>query len=89
MKLFALEIATPDRLVFQDQAAMLVAPGAPGYLGILAGHTPLLTQLAPGRLKISQGDKQRVFACGPGLLDIRADRVTVLVDTAEEMKNVK
>ena len=63
---------------------MLVAPGVGGELGILPKHTPLLTQIKPGKIKIIQanGDEEFLYVSG-GVLEVQPDKVTVLADSAE------
>lgn len=84
MSNFPLEVVTPDRIMFADQASFVVAPGSEGVLGITAGHAPLLTALAPGVIKVDlAGGTQELFATSGGFLQITREKVTILADTAE------
>ena len=81
MKTITLRILTPEGLVLEEPASSIIAPGEPGYLGMLANHAPLVTTLKPGRItwRRSDGSRQRVTV-GSGLLDISHNRCTVLAD---------
>ena len=81
-KTFDLEILTPSRTVFTGPVASLVAPGALGYLGVLANHAPLVTTLAPGRIvyRNPQGHATTLQSTGSGLLEVFRNRVTLLAD---------
>lgn len=63
---------------------MIVAPAADGEIGILAGHTPLLSLLKAGRVRITptQGDRVTVSVAG-GFLSVDDDQITVVADAAE------
>jgi F-type H+-transporting ATPase subunit epsilon len=78
------DIVSAEQSIFSGPAEFVVLPGESGELGILPGHTPLLTRIKPGtvRLKLeNQPDEQLVFVAG-GLLEVQPGRVTVLADTA-------
>jgi len=77
-------VATAEREVYRGEAEKVVAPGAAGELGILPKHAPLLTQLAPGELRITKAedDVDEVFISG-GYMEVQPDMITVLADTAE------
>lgn len=77
------EIVTQERLVFSEEVDMVVAPGIEGELGILPNHSPLLTTLKIGELRIRKGGAEEYFAIGGGVLEVRPDKVTVLADVAE------
>lgn len=82
------EIVTQERLVFSEQVDMVVAPGIEGELGILPNHTPLLTTLSIGELRIKRGGQEEFFAIGGGVLEVRPDKVTVLADLAERADEI-
>ncbi len=62
---------------------MVFAIGSLGELGIAPGHTPLLTGLAPGPVRVQNGNEEEAFFCSGGFLEVQPDLVTVLSDTAE------
>ena len=81
-------VATAEREVYRGDAEMLVAPGSAGELGILPKHAPVLSQLKPGELRISNGDTvDEVFISG-GYIEVQPDMITVLADTAERATDV-
>src|SRR5204863_9993122 len=78
------DVVSAEESIYSGEAEFVVLPGEAGELGILPGHTPLLTRIKPGtvRLKLeNQPDEQLVFVAG-GLLEVQPGRVTVLADTA-------
>lgn len=80
---FTLEIVTPDRRFFEDEVEMLVVRGEEGDLGILKNHTPLVTPLAIGRVKIKQNGAFRIAAVAEGYLDVNKTKTTIVTDAAE------
>jgi F-type H+-transporting ATPase subunit epsilon len=78
-----LEIVTPARLAYSDEVDMVLVPGSEGELGILPHHTPLVSLLGVGELKIRKGGSEEVFAIAGGFLQVRPDKVVVMAETAE------
>jgi F-type H+-transporting ATPase subunit epsilon len=78
-----LEIVTPERLAYSDEVDMVLVPGSEGELGILPHHTPLVSLLGVGELKIRKGGSEEVFAIAGGFLQVRPDKVVVMAETAE------
>ncbi len=83
-----LEIVTPDRAVVHETVAEVQLPGSAGYLGILPGHTPLLSELGTGALSYKQGTQTHRLAISGGLAEVLPDRVIVLADFAERAEEV-
>ena len=78
-----LEMVTPYKRVLSEEVDEVTAPGSVGDLGLLPGHTPLLTNLRIGELSYRQGGQNFHVAVNWGYLEIEDDTVTVLVETAE------
>ena len=78
-----LEIVTPERLAYSDEVDMVLVPGSEGELGILPHHTPLVSLLGVGELKIRKGGSEESFAIAGGFLQVRPDKVVVMAETAE------
>ena len=78
-----LEIVTPERLAFSEEVDMVLVPGVEGELGILPHHTPLVSLLGVGELKIRKGGDEESFAIAGGFLQVRPDKVVVMAETAE------
>lgn len=80
-----LRVLTAEGLAFESQAVSIVAPGAPGYLGILKNHAPLVTTLKPGKLTWrSEGGESNTVHIGSGLLEVIKNHVTILTDSVRE-----
>ncbi|MDO8682132.1 MAG: F0F1 ATP synthase subunit epsilon [Armatimonadota bacterium] len=82
---FRLEIVTPERVVIADDTiTSVVAPGSEGYLGVMANHAPLLTELMVGQVDIRRSDDSETgVATSGGFMEVSANRVIILADTAE------
>lgn len=82
---FALEVVTPERVVVSRRDVVsLVAPGALGYLGVLANHSPLMAELTVGHLDFRRTDGSTdSMAVSGGFLEVLRNKVTVLAETAE------
>jgi len=78
-----LEIVTPEKLAYRDQVDEVLVPGADGQLGILPHHTPLITTLGVGELRIRKGSSEEYFAIVGGFLQVRPDKVVVMAETAD------
>ena len=81
-------IITPSRILAQEQADEVNIPGDLGYLGILPGHTSLLTQLGQGKLMYRRGEQRQYLALFGGYMEVRDDQVTVLADVAETAADI-
>jgi F-type H+-transporting ATPase subunit epsilon len=78
-----LEIVTPERLVVKDRAEQVQIPGRNGYLGILPGHAPLITELAVGEIAYTNEGVTTRLAVAWGFAEVLGDKVTILAETAE------
>ncbi|MFC1934842.1 F0F1 ATP synthase subunit epsilon [Chloroflexota bacterium] len=83
-----LEIVTAEQSVYSEDVNMVTAPGIEGQLGILSHHTPLMTILQAGELRIKKGEEEISMAVSGGFLEVRPDRVVILADTAERAENI-
>jgi F-type H+-transporting ATPase subunit epsilon len=80
---FQLVVATPEKLILDEQVTSAELPGKDGYMGILAGHAPLLSALGEGNLTYSSGGGQSVLKIGGGFVEVFDNKVSVLADRAE------
>jgi len=78
-----LVIVTPTRQLLRARAVEVTLPGANGYLGILPGHAPLMTELGIGELTFRDKTQSDPIAVVRGFAEVLPDRVTVLAETAE------
>ena len=78
-----LVVVTPTRQLLRVQASEVTLPGANGYLGILPGHAPLMTELGIGELTFQGVAQGAPLAIVRGFAEVLPDRVTVLAETAD------
>lgn len=84
-----LEVVTPERKVFEAEVDRVEVPGMDGELGILPGHTELVSQLKPaGLLTYHIGDEKGQMAISSGFLEVNPDRVIVLADRAARPEDI-
>ena len=80
---FTLEVVTPLRLVVREAVNEAQIPVRGGYIGVLPGHTPLLAEMGIGELSYHVGGRVHSCSAFGGFVEVLADRVIVLADTAE------
>lgn len=83
-----LEIVTPDRLLFSGQVDAVTVPGLRGYMGILPGHAPLLSELKTGIISFTHNGQQTHLYCGWGFVEVLPDQVSVLTESAAKPKEI-
>jgi F-type H+-transporting ATPase subunit epsilon len=83
-----LEIVTPERLVVNDTAEYIEIPGKTGYLGVLPGHAPLITELAVGEISYTNAGKTKRLAVAWGFVEVLQNKVTILAETAEKAEEI-
>jgi F-type H+-transporting ATPase subunit epsilon len=88
---FSLSLTTPDGAVFDDEAELVIVPGAAGEIGVLARHAPLIALLKAGSTRVyrnRQAQEVEEFATGPGFFTVEHDRALALVDTAVNVREI-
>lgn len=80
---FKLEIVTPEKKVVDTAAEEIQIPGKNGYLGVLPGHAPLITELAVGEITYCENSTELRLAVAWGFAEVLPDKVTILAETAE------
>ena len=89
---FQLEIVTPEKKVVDTRAEEVQIPGKNGYLGVLPGHAPLITELAVGEITYREsggsGGKEQRLAVAWGFAEVLPDKVTILAETAERPSEI-
>ena len=83
-----LEIVSAERSLVNERVDEVQIPGSEGYLGILPGHTPLLTMLQVGQLWYRQGQEKHFLAIAFGFAEVQPDRVTILAQIAERAAEI-
>ena len=85
---FEFEIVTPEKLVVREVAEEMKIPGKYGYLGILPGHAPLITELAVGEISYRNQGYTHRLAVAWGFAEVLPSKVTVLAETAERADEI-
>ncbi|TML42548.1 MAG: ATP synthase F1 subunit epsilon [Actinobacteria bacterium] len=88
---FSISLTTPDGAVFEDEAEMVIVPGAAGEIGVLARHAPLIALLQAGSTRVytnRAAEEVQEFATGPGFFTVEQDRALALVDTAVNVREI-
>jgi F-type H+-transporting ATPase subunit epsilon len=83
-----LEIVTPERRAYDDDVDMVIVPGRNGQLGILPRHTPLISSLGVGELRIKKGGTEESLLISGGFVEVRPDKVVVMADLAEHSEEI-
>ena len=83
-KTLHVDIVSAEQAIFSGEATRVIAPGEAGELGILPEHTPLLTRIKPGtvRIQAAEGGEEEVIYVSGGMMEVQPDVVTILADTS-------
>lgn len=89
MSTIHVDVVSAEESIFSGEAKFVALPGEAGELGILPGHTPLITRIKPGAVRIEKADggEEFVFVAG-GILEVQPNAITVLSDTAIRGKDL-
>jgi F-type H+-transporting ATPase subunit epsilon len=82
------EIVSQDRTVFEGDVDIVVIPGSDGEMGILPRHSPVLTTLKYGIIKVRKGGIEELFTVAGGVAEVQPDIVTILADAAENVEEI-
>src|SRR5579864_3465651 len=83
-----LQIVTPERHVLQESVQSVEIPGKEGYLGVLPGHAPLITELGVGILAYRKDSESRFLTIIHGYAEVLPDRVIVLAEISERAEEI-
>ncbi|HUV13967.1 MAG TPA: ATP synthase F1 subunit epsilon [Acidobacteriota bacterium] len=83
-----LEIVTPERQFFCGEVDAVTVPGINGYMGILPGHAPLLSELKIGVITARKGKDEERFFCSWGFVEVLSDQVSVLAEQVEAASEI-
>jgi len=83
-----LEIVTPEKKVVDTAVEEVQVPGKNGYLGVLPGHAPLITELAIGEIKFRSGGNEQRLAVAWGFAEVLPSKVTILAESAERPSDI-
>jgi F-type H+-transporting ATPase subunit epsilon len=82
------EIVSQDRMVFEGDADIVIAPGTLGEMGILPNHAPLLATLDYGVIRVRYQGNEEVFTVSGGIIEVQPSIVTILADVAENVLEI-
>lgn len=82
-KTFKLTILTPEATFFEKNVVSIVAPGYEGYLGVLAGHAPMLCELKKGNIRVKDEAGESTFTISGGYLLVSREGTSVMATTCE------
>ena len=85
---FQLEIVTPEKQVVSDTAEEVQIPGKKGYLGILPGHAPLITELSVGEITYGKDGQPNYLSVAWGFAEVLPTKVTILAEAAERPEEI-
>lgn len=88
MEKLHLEIVTPARLLLKEEVDEVQVPGKNGYIGILPGHAPLISELQIGEVSYRQGKEKRHVALAMGYCEVLPYSVKILAETAEKAEEI-
>src|SRR5579885_524616 len=83
-----IEIVTPERNLVSDSVAAILVPGKNGYMTILPGHAPLITELAVGEIAYRKSGELRRLAVAWGFAEVLPDRVVIMAEEAEHAAEI-
>lgn len=83
MKTFQIEVVTPERKVYSDEATMVIVKGIEGELGIMPDHVPFVTPLQIAPITIRKPGEDHVIAVNGGFIEVHKNQVVILAESAE------
>lgn len=88
MEKISLKIATPEKVIFKDYVDQITLPTTSGEITVLPNHIPLISILQPGEIKIIKDNEETPLAVSGGFIEIQAEKVVILADTAEKAYDI-
>lgn len=87
---FLLQMVTPEQIIYQQMASKLIVSTSNGEITILPGHTPLVSSVKPGEVRITETEnkKERTMAISEGVVEVIEDKVRLLVQTADRVEEL-
>ena len=84
MATMRVQIITPEKEVYSDEVDVLVAPGTEGQLGILPNHSPLMTALQQGTIRVTKNGLEQRWTVTGGILEVVSNQVMILAEDITE-----
>lgn len=90
MATISFDLVSPEKILFNDEAGMVIVPGKDGDIGVLPGHTKVLSSLSPGRIMVYGENKNllKSFFVTGGFVEINPEKCIVLAEGITEMKSL-
>ena len=90
MATISFDLVTPEQLLFNDEVGMIIVPGKDGDIGVLPGHSKLLSSLRPGRVMVYGEDKNllKSFFVTGGFVEINPEKCIVLAEDVNDMSDL-
>ena len=87
MAKISFDLVSPENLIFNDEMGMIIVPGKDGDIGVLPGHSKLLSSLRPGRVMVYGEDKNllKSFFVSGGFVEVNPEKCIVLAEGVDEM----
>jgi F-type H+-transporting ATPase subunit epsilon len=79
------EIITPAEVIFSGKAISITLPGSKSSFQVLSGHSPIVSSLENGKIKIDLGKEEKLFQSSTGFAEVNNNKVSVLVESAQEL----
>ena len=90
MAKLSFDLVSPENLIFNDDVGMIIIPGKDGDLGVLPGHSKVMSSLRPGRVMVYGEDKNllKSFFVSGGFAEINPEKCIVLAESVDEINNL-
>jgi len=90
MAKISFDLVSPENLIFNDEVGMIIVPGKDGDIGVLSGHSKLLSSLRPGRVMVYGEDKNllKSFFVSGGFVEVNPEKCIVLAEGVDEMNSL-
>ena len=91
MAKISFDLVSPENLIFNDEVGMIIVPGKDGDIGVLPGHSKLLSSLRPGRVMVYGEDKNllKSFFVSGGFVEVNPEKCIVLAEDVDEMNSLE
>ena len=91
MATISFDLVSPENLIFNDEAGMIIVPGKDGDLGVLPGHSKVMSSLRPGRIMVYGEDKNllKAFFVSGGFAEINPEKCIVLAESVVELNTLE
>ena len=91
MATISFDLVSPESLIFNDDVGMIIIPGKDGDLGVLPGHSKIMSSLRPGRVMVYGEDKNllKSFFVSGGFTEINPEKCIVLAESVDEMSELE